>query len=96
MSTQDTADEPQPHLALWCIPFNKNSCLKFWKFHTPNGTVHSSCTDLKPKPLCVWVGTCKQDTDEQEQGQQLRQIERVISVIPVDYLQSCCQIFWPN
>ena len=25
--------------------FNKNSALKFRKFHAPNGTVHSDCTD---------------------------------------------------
>ena len=25
--------------------FNKNSALKFRKFHVPNGTVHSDCTD---------------------------------------------------
>ena len=29
-----------------CFPFNKNSVLKFWKFHVPNGTVHSGCSDL--------------------------------------------------
>ena len=28
-----------------CIPFNKNSGLKFRKFHVQNGTVHSGCTD---------------------------------------------------
>ena len=27
------------------FPFNKNSSLKFQKFHVPNGTVHSGCTD---------------------------------------------------
>ena len=27
------------------FPFNKNSGLKFRKFHVPNGTVHSGCTD---------------------------------------------------
>ena len=27
------------------FPFNKNSGLKFQKFHLPNGTVHSGCTD---------------------------------------------------
>ena len=27
------------------FPFNKNSGVKFWKFHVPNGTVHSGCTD---------------------------------------------------
>ena len=27
------------------FPFNKNSCLKFWKFHVPSGMVHSGCTD---------------------------------------------------
>ena len=27
------------------FPFNKNSGLKFRKFHMPNGTVHSGCTD---------------------------------------------------
>ena len=27
------------------LPFNKNSGLKFRKFHVPNGTVHSGCTD---------------------------------------------------
>ena len=27
------------------FPFNKNSALKFQKFHVPNGTVHSSSTD---------------------------------------------------
>ena len=25
--------------------FNKNSALKFRRFHAPNGTVHSDCTD---------------------------------------------------
>ena len=30
--------------ALSIIPFNKNSGLKFRKFHVPNGTVHSGCT----------------------------------------------------
>ena len=27
------------------FPFNKNSGVKFWKFHMPSGTVHSGCTD---------------------------------------------------
>ena len=27
------------------FPFSKNSCLKFQKFHAPNGTVHFACTD---------------------------------------------------
>ena len=27
------------------FPFNKNSGVKFWKFHVPSGTVHSGCTD---------------------------------------------------
>ena len=27
------------------FPFNKNSGLKFRKFHAPNGTVYSGCTD---------------------------------------------------
>ena len=27
------------------FPFNKNSGLKFQKFHVPNGAVHSGCTD---------------------------------------------------
>ena len=26
------------------FPFNKNSGVKFWKFHVPNGMVHSGCT----------------------------------------------------
>ena len=30
--------------ALSIIPFNKNSGLKFRKFHVPNGTAHSGCT----------------------------------------------------
>ena len=33
---------------VWCqgrFPFSKNSGLKFRKFHVPNGTVHSGCTD---------------------------------------------------
>ena len=29
-----------------CFPFNKNSCLKFWKFQMPNGTAQSGCTGL--------------------------------------------------
>ena len=27
------------------FPFSKNSCLKFQKFHAPNGTIHFACTD---------------------------------------------------
>ena len=30
--------------ALSIIPFNKNSGLKFRKFHVPNGALHSGCT----------------------------------------------------
>jgi len=39
------------HIKRWQLaqqgrfPFNKNSGLKFRKFHVPNGTVHSGCTD---------------------------------------------------
>ena len=35
------------------FPFNKNAGLKVWKFHVPNGTVHSGYTDWLIKPPCV-------------------------------------------
>ena len=42
---------------------NKNSFLKSQKFHLPNGTVHSGCTD----PTFAYC-SCKQDTKERYRG----------------------------
>ena len=45
------------------FPFNKNSSLKFQKFHGPNGT-YIPVAQNWPKPLCDCYCTCKQDTEE--------------------------------
>ena len=34
-------------------PFNKNSALKFWKLHVPNGTAHSACRDPTQATTCL-------------------------------------------
>ena len=45
------------------FPFNKNAGLKFWKFHVPNGTVHSGYTDSTQATVRFSNGycSCKQD-----------------------------------
>ena len=53
------------------FPFNKNSGLKFRKFHVPNGTVHSCCTDTPDASHRAFdYCSCKQDTKERFWGQQ--------------------------
>ena len=37
------------------FPFNKNFGLKFWKFHVPNGTVHSGFTDPFQATACLLI-----------------------------------------
>ena len=37
------------------FPFNKHSGLKFWKFHVPNGMVHSGCTDPTQATACLVI-----------------------------------------
>ena len=58
----------------WRFPFNKNSGLKFQKFHVPNGKVHSGCTDPSQATARLVIVLCKQDTDEWYWGQQFCQI----------------------
>ena len=36
-------------------PFNKNSSLKFWKFHVPNGKVHSTRADPTQATVCMII-----------------------------------------
>ena len=55
------------------FPFNKNSGLKFRKFHVPNGTVQLCTFQLhRPDPShCMFAHcSCKQDTKEWFWGQQ--------------------------
>ena len=61
--------------------FNKNSALKFRKFHVPNGTVHSDCTDptqATARLVIVLVSRMQ----KRGWGQQFCQIEGNISVGP--------------
>ena len=37
------------------FPFNKNLGLKFRKFHVPDGTVHSGCTDPTQATACLVI-----------------------------------------
>ena len=37
------------------FPFNKNSGLKFRKFHVPNGRVHAGCTDPTWTTMCLVI-----------------------------------------
>ena len=48
------------------FPINKNSGSKFRKFHMPNQTVHSDCTD--PSHGMFGYCSCKQDTKERYWG----------------------------
>ena len=38
-----------------CFPFNKNSGFIFGKFHVPNGTVHSGCTNPTQATISLMV-----------------------------------------
>ena len=61
------------------FPFNKNSGLKFRKFHVPNGTVQSCTFQLhRPNPShCMFAHcSCKQDTKERFWGQQFCEMEK--------------------
>ena len=84
------------------FPFNKNSGLKFQKFHVPNAwksTFRLHRPDLSHHAFSYC--SCKQDTKEQYWEQQFCQMERGISVgatemmrqVKVDHLQSCFRIF---
>ena len=74
-------------LALWCVPFNKNSCLKFWKFHTPTQW-YSTFQLYRPDPSqCVFgqvlVSRVQMNSSGDNNIMSICQMERVISVIPV-------------
>ena len=61
------------------FPFNKNSGLKFRKFHVPNGTVQLCAFQLhRPDPShCMFAHcSCKQDTKEWFWGQQFCEMEK--------------------
>ena len=84
------------------FPFNKNCGLKFRKFHVPNGTVHSGCTDTPDTSHRVFgYCPCKHDAKELFWGQHFCQMERDISVRPTemtrpvkeDHLQSWSCIY---
>ena len=66
------------------LPFNKNSGLKFLKFHVPNER-YIPVAQTRPKPPRVFgYCSCKQDTKERYWGQQFCQMERDISVQPTE------------
>ena len=67
----------------WVPSIPQNSGLKFWKFHVPNKTAHSGCTD-PTQATAFGYCSCKQDTKEQYWGQQFCQMERNISVRPTE------------
>ena len=67
------------------FPFNKNSGLKFRKFHLPNGTVHSGCTDTPyASHRAFGYCSCKLDTKKRFWGQHFCRMERDISVRPTE------------
>ena len=72
------------------FPFNKNSGLKFRKFHMPNGTVQSGCTDSTQATarlvIILLSDPSKQVTKERYWGQQFCQMERDISVRPSEMI----------
>ena len=51
------------HMSSECFPFSKNSGLKFWKFHLPNGIVQSAEL-ISPKPLHGWHRMWKGSTGD--------------------------------
>ena len=84
------------------FPFNKNSGLKFLKFHVPNGAVHSGCTDTPDASHRAFgCCSCKLDTKKRFWGQHFCRMERDISVRPTemtrpvkeDHLQSWSWIY---
>ena len=67
------------------VPFKKNSGLKFRKFHVPNGTVSSGCTDpTQATARLVIILVSKIKKKDWFWGQQFCQMERVVSVRPTE------------
>ena len=64
--------------------FNKNSGLKFRKFHVSNGTVHCGCSDPTQATGWLVIVNCKHDPKEWYWGQQFWEMERNISVRPTN------------
>ena len=85
-----------------CFPFNKNSGFIFGKFHVPNGTVHSGCTNPTQATISLMVIVLvSRIQNSGTGGQQFCQIERDILVrltemtrpVKEDDLQSWSRIF---
>ena len=74
--------------------FNKNSGLKFWKFHSLNGIIQSAEL-IWPKPLNVWHRMQKSSTGDNnfvkmERGNEMTRL------VKVDHLQRGLQLFWSD
>ena len=90
------------------FPFNKNSGLKFRKFHVPNGTVQyyvpSSCTDPIQATACLLTVLVNRIQKSGSGDNNFVKWKRDISVqltkttrpVKEDHLQSCSWIFWSN
>ena len=65
------------------FPFNKNSALKFRKFHLPNGRVHSGYTDPTQATACLVIVLVSKIQKHGAGDNNFGQIERGISQISV-------------
>ena len=68
----------------WRILFNKNSGLKFQKFHVPNGTVHSFCTDPSQATVCLVIVLVRRIQKRGTWGNNFVKWKRNISVRPTE------------
>ena len=68
----------------WRFPFNKNPGLKFQKFHLPNGTVHSGCTDPSQATARLVIVLVRRIQKSVSWGNDFVKWKRDISVQPTE------------
>ena len=77
--------------------FSKNSGLKFRKFHVPNGTVHSSCTDPTQATarLVIFLVSWIQNSGTRDNNSVNFSVgsTEMTGSVKVEHLQRCSQIF---